>query len=474
MKKSVAILLSAAAAFAACAGGALYGAQTTYFAGADSSSETVYPDFVSDLELGALDCYSVGESAFAFSEGERLYIYEGGSRSSGEDSEGNAVYIYEGGTMQNASGGNIYAYEHSAAITDLLYTSEGLLFSDAVGGVYLYSDGEATSYDGSIEQITYPVTNNGLSFYIVDNGVLSVGDGIGYKRFENNVYSSVKVENGNVYAIRDDILCIIEGDSLATLTVTPITFRYTDVSHSLTISTGNSAELIKTVKEPQFVIVPAGQYVTEIDPVELDGEYFVPGESGTFIMESNAYALVLCTTGNADILAIGEKTYITKSISAKINSTTSTAPFEGAQLNYSAGIYSAPYMSSATELLKLETGATVQVTGQIAASNQPVSGDVLTADFCRVQYTADDGTFTEGYIATSFLTAYDFSADDGEFGDATVPDDYSEENVILTVVLVIVIVVLVIAGVAYLAYFSGASKHKKNERPEDNGEDDKN
>ena len=467
-------MLSAAAAFAACAGGALYGAQTTYFAGADSSSETVYPDFVSDLELGALDCYSVGESAFAFSEGERLYIYEGGSRSSGEDSEGNAVYIYEGGTMQNASGGNIYAYEHSAAITDLLYTSEGLLFSDAVGGVYLYSDGEATSYDGTLPSREEIVTSGSLAYSVV-NGNLSVTDMETVRTdFPAGTYSTVKVENGGVYVVRDYVLCAVTGNTLADVTVVPITFRYTDVSHSLTISTGNSAELIKTVKEPQFVIVPAGQYVTEIDPDEFDGEYFVPGESGTFIMESNAYALVLCTTGNADILAIGEKTYITKSISAKINGTTSTAPFEGAQLNYSAGIYSAPYMSSATELLKLETGATVQVTGQIAASNQPVSGDVLTADFCRVQYTADDGTVTEGYIATSFLTAYDFSADDGEFGDATVPDDYSEENVILTVVLVIVIVVLVIAGVAYLAYFSGASKHKKNERPEDNGEDDKN
>ena len=76
-------------------------------------------------------------------------------------------------------------------------------------------------------------------------------------------------------------------------------------------------------------------------------------------------------------------------------------------------------------------------------------------------YTTDDGTDIEGYIATAFLTMYDFSGEDGEFTDPTLPDDYSEDDVILTVVLVIVIVVLVIAGVAYLAYVSGANRRKK-------------
>lgn len=81
---------------------------------------------------------------------------------------------------------------------------------------------------------------------------------------------------------------------------------------------------------------------------------------------------------------------------------------------------------------------------------------------------------TEGYVASSFLTAYDFSGEDGEFTDPTTPDDYSEDNVILTVVLVIVIVVLVIAGVAYLAYFSGAGKRKKNGAENKDNQEDKN
>ena len=123
----------------------------------------------------------------------------------------------------------------------------------------------------------------------------------------------------------------------------------------------------------------------------------------------------------------------------------------------------------------LETGTTVSVLYAINAEDQSsTAGTSLTADFCRVQYTAQDGTVTEGYVASSFLTAYDFSGEDGEFTDPTTPDDYSEDNVILTIVLVIVMGVLVIAGVAYLAYFSGAGKRKKNGAENKDNQEDKN
>ena len=65
------------------------------------------------------------------------------------------------------------------------------------------------------------------------------------------------------------------------------------------------------------------------------------------------------------------------------------------------------------------------------------------------------------YVASGFITAYDFSGEDGQFGEPQTPEDYSEENAVLTVVLVLVIVVLVIAGVAYLAYTGSAGKRKK-------------
>ena len=81
--------------------------------------------------------------------------------------------------------------------------------------------------------------------------------------------------------------------------------------------------------------------------------------------------------------------------------------------------------------------------------------------------SAEDGTQTTGYIATSFLTAYDFSGEDGQFTPPSSPEDYTEDNAVLTVVLVIIIVVLVIAGVAYLAYSSGSGKHGKKQQTDD-------
>lgn len=487
VKKQIAILLSAVTLAALAAAG--YGAKTEYVSaeeGSGTENSTVYPDFVSELDIGEISCYAVGDGSFAFASGEFLYVYSGGSRSLNTDTDGAAYYEYEGGVMDAASDENIYACEHTSTISTMCYDGGTLYFTDATGAAYSYAAGshEPTAFtpqDGEglpsgLLPVSYPVTANGLSYYVRDGGVLSIGDGTAYATFEDGTYSQVKVQNGSVYALRDGALCIIEGTSLDEIT-TPraINFLYTDITHGETIAIGDCDELLGQTKDTQFAIVPAGQYVTEVDLSQLGGQYFVTGEEGTFRTESSSYALVLCSAGEADIIAIGDKTYITSPLGAKINAVTATAPFDGAQLNYTAGLYSSPYMCDATLLKTLETGTTVSVLYAVNAEDQSsAAGTSLTADFCRVQYTAQDGTVTEGYVASSFLTAYDFSGEDGEFTDPTTPDDYSEDNVILTVVLVIVIVVLVIAGVAYLAYFSGAGKRKKNGAENKDNHEDKN
>lgn len=472
---------------AACAA-AGYAAKTEYVSaeeGADTESSTVYPDFVSKLDIGEISCYAVGENSFAFAAGEFLYVYDGGTRSLKSDAEGAAYYEYEGGVMDGASDENIYACEHTSTILTMCYSGGTLYFTDATGAAYTYAAGsheaapftpaEGAGLPSGLLPVSYPVTANGLSYYVRSGGVLSIGDGMAYATFEDGAYSQVKVQNGSVYALRDGSLCIIEGRALADIT-TPkaINFLYTDITHGETIAIGDCAKLLKQTSDIRFAIVPAGQYVTEIDLTRLSGQYFVTGKEGTFRTQTNSYAIVLCSAGGADIIAIGDKAYITSPLGAKINAVTSNAPFDGAQLNYTAGLYSAPYMSEATLLSNLETGTTVRVLYAVNAANQSSAGESLTADFCRVQYTAQDGTVTEGYIATSFLTAYDFSGEDGEFTEPTEPEDYTEDNVILTVVLIIVIVVLVIAGVAYLAYFSGAGKRKKNGADNKDNTEDKN
>lgn len=460
VKKLLTALLAAATLIA---GTAVTGVKTEY-AAAENSDETFYPEFVSDLEIGNIDCYAATENKFAFSQGEYIYIYSGGTPTLTTIEEGTKAYVYEGGVMENATDG-VYAVEHTSNIISMRYSGDGLLFKDAAGGVYEYADGVVNASAEAFPDDEDIIVKGGLVYSVNDDKMLAVTD---MKEFCEDIpqgtYSSVKLENDCVYVLKDGNLCAVEGNTVNDISVIPLLFRYTDTTHAQTIAVGKTAELLKSASSAQFAIVPAGQYLTEIDLSDLSGQYFEVGEEGTFRMKSTANALVLCTSGNADIIVIGQKSYITTTLGARISETQSAAPFEGGQLNYSTGIYSVPYMSPATELLKLEPGATVHISYQIKAADQTAAAGALSADFCKVTYTAEDGTITEGYIATSFLTAYDFSGEDGEFTEPTPPEDYTEENVILTVVLVIVIVVIVIAGVAYLAYSSGASKRKTREQ----------
>ena len=332
----------------------------------------------------------------------------------------------------------------------------------------IYADGEVAASSSALPpESDGIITNGSLAYSIRSDGMLSVTDMADFAEgLPEGRYSSLKLAGGKVYALLDGGLCAIEGSEIDDISVVRFTFRYTDVSQEHTIAVGDSAALLKAGTAVCRATVPAGQYVTAIDLSRLDGQYFIVDEDAspsTRPAETDTEALVLCTTGNADIIAIGNDTYITRSLGEKTEYGLSAPPFENAQLNYPAGMYSMPCMNEATQLLRLEPGEKVKVEGMISA----VEGGALIADFCKVTYTADDGTSVTGYIAEDFLTVYNFTGEDGQFSDPTPPDDYSEDDVVLTVVLVIVIVVLVIACVAYLAYASGANRRQKRQEPED-------
>ena len=448
----------------------------TKYADAQQGDVTAYPDFVSDLDTGDIDCYAANGNRFAFCRGEYIYIYSGGSMSDApqDDGSGGTAYIFEGGIMENSSESGIYAYKHTSVITNIGYGEDGLLFTDATGTNYSYLDGEAKKEQelAPAAQQTSTYIGDSLFIYVAGDDSLvaidmSLSEPVPYKPAPESAFSSLQKTSRGAYAIMDGGLCLIEQGEDEAVQVTPVLFRYTDTSHAEKIMTGDTAELLKTTRDARFAIAPAGQYVTEIDLSDISGRYFTVAEGGTFRLEESSPALILCTTGNADIIVMGESAYITASLGANISAVTSAAPFAGAQLNYAAGIYGSPYMCDATELIRLEPGAKVTVAYQIKAADQSAAPGALAADFCKVTYTSDKGTVTEGYIASSFLTAYDFSGEDGQFTPPSSPEDYTEDNAVLTVVLVIIIVVLVIAGVAYLAYSSGSGKHGKKQQTDD-------
>ena len=117
----------------------------TKYADAQQGDVTAYPDFVSDLDTGDIDCYAANGNRFAFCRGEYIYIYSGGSMSDApqDDGSGGTAYIFEGGIMENSSESGIYAYKHTSVITNIGYGEDCLLFTDATGTNYSYIDGEA-------------------------------------------------------------------------------------------------------------------------------------------------------------------------------------------------------------------------------------------------------------------------------------------------------------------------------------------
>lgn len=422
-----------------------------------TDGELYYPEFVSELVTEA-DCYAVNGSTFAIAEGYTLHIYSGGSLSG---------YTYSGGELED--------YTSSFEISDLYYDSEGTLYLFDGTDTYVYSDGAATLYDGDSSNFFNDnqtiTSSDGLIFGIRDSQLRVTDMGTTVISLSDGTYSMLKQTDDVIYVIKDGSLCIIEGSTLDDITVSALTFEYADTTHGTSIAIGNSARLLQTTAESaEYVNVPAGQYVTRIDLTDLSGTYFTTIEENgvhTYILEEEMTALVLCTSGNAMIVADGDGTaYITKAVATTRSLTEEDAPFAGGQLLLEAGLYSSPYISEGTKIATLAEGATVSVLGQ-------VTGDMLATNFCRVSYTDDSGNTVIGYVATGLLTEYEFVIPSDDELTEEWNEDYSEDNVIVTVVLIIVIVLLIIAGVAYLAYFSGANRrNKKRQKAEAKDSDD--
>lgn len=437
-----------------------------------AAGETVYPQFISELEIGNITAYAYDGTDFAFvgdSNERELYVYSGGRL----DSEGNK---YVGGELLSSSDG-LCALSHSTEITDVWYEGDTLTFTDANKKSFSFIDGVLTETEATYSPPS-TITIGDIIVYATDTGNIifrypKTDELLG--QLDDGEYSMLNYLGGRLFALKEGKLCAISAEitggngapvQLEGLAALPLAFEYTDRSHELTIAVGDSLSKLRAVKdEAAFVTVAAGQYITEIDTDGTAGEYFAIGKGGTTLNDQSKTALLLATSGNADILAIGEKTYITVHNEVTSVPTEYPAPFATGQLNYAAGVYSSPYMCKATELETLAQGAKVQILYELKSA----VNSALAADFCRVKYTAEDGTEAEGYVATGFITAYDFSAENGDYGETTPPENYSEDNVAVTVILVLAIVVIVIAGVAFLAHTSGADKRRKKQA--DGGED---
>lgn len=439
---------------------ATLGGAAAVYAEESTTDGLKYPDLVSQLgEDIKVSSYAVYGDTFALASTYTLYIYTGGTQAAS-----NGGYKYSGGTLES--------YSSYFAITDLSYDNDGTLHLYDGTYTYTYSDGSVTQDSADFSKLfkyanVYTSGDDDFIIFTVKNNVLYVinpgSSNSEEKKFNGESYSMLKqADDGTIYVIKGGKLCIVEGSTSTDATVKELTFEYTDLSYGEKIEIGDCAELLQTTYSDKYVIVPKEQYVTRIDLSDLSGTYFkTVTEDGvhTYKLESNMKAVLLCTSGNAMIVASGGEAYITTSVNTTYSLTETEASFTDGQIVMEVGLYSSPYISEGTKIATLAEGTTVSVSYKLSAE---IDGEqILETDFYCVSYTNGNGKTLTGYVATGFLSEYVYVTPSDDDLTNEWNSDYSEENVVFTVALVLVIVVLVIGGVVYIAYFSGSNRRNK-------------
>ncbi|MDE7306016.1 MAG: hypothetical protein K2N33_01360, partial [Clostridia bacterium] len=273
-------------------------------------------------------------------------------------------------------------------------------------------------------------------------------------RFEG--FSLLKQFNGTVYAVKDNVLYCIDGANEPAANV----FDYFDFSAAQKIAAGQTASLLTQNYKLKFATVKAGAYVTEADLSLTDG-YLTSENAITVKTEKDMTALILCYTGNAAVISVGDKCYVTKlSADDEISEDEikeicyKTPAFENATVTGSE-IYASPYVDKGTSAVFPAAGMQVKILNKLEYDG------VLGASFYEVEYTVDEQTFI-GYVTEGLVTEYLF----GENRDPdTVTDPaYSEKNNVTTVVLVLIVIMLVLVAAAYLTYAGTIAKRKNKKK----------
>ncbi len=409
------------------AAGTLFGGSLA--ARADGGA-TVYPEdgeFIKPLVFSNLTDYAVAGDNYAFAEREK---------------ETDVIKVFDGKSLTE------YSFTETVSALD----SDGEKFYYSIGeNVYSLPDKAASEYKISDSETTISV--EGYTYNLTDR-TLKVAD---FKNEDkvttfDGEYDKLKKYGGAVYAIKENALYKFTGAEEEKLE-----YEYVDYSSTLKIEVGQTQTDLTQGYELKFVTVKAGSYMTEVDLSQLDGQYLASG--ATAPVNEDTTALLLCYTGNAAIVAIGEKSYITlKTSTEETQERYVTEPeFEYATVTGNR-IYASPFVIVGTSILFPATGTIVKINGKI-------EHDVLGSAFYEVEYEDAEGNKHVGYVTYGFLTEYiiEDNKPPNEFPDP----DYSEKNDVRNVILILMVVVLVLVAAGYITYVATSGKRKKSGLPTD-------
>ncbi|MGN0806014.1 MAG: hypothetical protein ACI4MC_03165, partial [Candidatus Coproplasma sp.] len=272
-------------------------------------------------------------------------------------------------------------------------------------------------------------------------------------------FSGLKKYDNNAYAVMNNSLYRLEGATA--VKVEPTYYGYVEMTKA--ISTGTAAEALKAEMPITYGWIERDSYYTEISLENgLGATFEIPDlSSATKLSEDRLYCMMLAESGNAYIVTIGGKCYLTAKTSVSVEAISPSLSAPDVSVAYAVeriGVYSRPYLSGATKLCDLDSGSdnAVTVTGQFT--------DSVGKEFYKIEYVDGDGNTVKGYAAKTLMTGYAFPAEDEEIHTDGGDSRFTYDTNVVTVALAVAIVALVIIAVLYVAVASSRNNRRKKKR----------
>lgn len=447
MKKKLFLMTTLAAVIAATT----IPAQAAIAATDSSSSAPEYPNsFVHALDMSAdgLTDYAINGDTYAFASKTTIYVIS-------TDKSGDKA---------------LSEFTSSTEVTALDY-AEGRLYFKNTSGTYIYPD-VSKLVDHEFPAVTHSLEIGEDQYLLTDQAELELFNKTTGKRTPiGEGYSSLKKFGNNAYAVLDNCPYVLEGQK-----ATPLDLGYTDFSAADEIPTGTIRYELKSAEYGiKTATLAGGSYYTQIDP-EGVAQYFK--QVRTLKSDGAISCLVLYEgtkgTDEVSVIVSGVNCYVTAT--KNLTFSAYTAPVNDWQqgpngqrkafIRERTGVYSSPYMSSAT--LITQAGATQPVAVTV---EEKFALDFIDTVFYRVNYKDENDKTVRGFVAAGYLDEYDYSADENK-PTSSGTEGFSYETNVTTVILVLVVVGLVIIAIAYLTVVGtrpdkASKKKQKKQEPEE-------